>query len=582
MSLTLILFVVHDYHCSLVNSGRHEEIRDMNTTIAYTDSASHDTDVCSLVRDAPSASLWWTNHLDEILNASSHPQDPEGVYQDWTRKILTSLSPEMLQQGVRARPSVHSMERLVQKLQNRIMNPDASTPLQIVVVGGSVTRGQGCNQPRFPGSQRCDPMKCAWPSRLEHLINTLAGTKLVQVYNLAVSATTLRFATPLVKYWLYPPELLANGGPDVIMSSYSTNEQSQQDTTKSVEFANRARTRVEAFIRAAFASDCQSPLVMFVDDYLDNFQDIILGEMQFGKIVTELAEWYGNVMSVSYADVVRRHVYADTSETTFTLPEWPKKVEVHFGMGGHVAIAWSVLYAMMDAFMGYCDNRFFAEEMKNRPGVFSESVLHLVNTVPPPELRPDLTLQDVSHDWQDNAARMLEAKSDCDSNSMVSSSPCSFAFLAGLQGWNAEELHSFLQPFVVHNKGWESVMEYGQGKTVEKPGLIATEANASITLQLTNIHKAVRMINIQRIKSYGEKWRESKAQFTVLVENQKKTPCTAQFDVDGYHNAQKSISYPFEYDLKDDWAEKGSNITITIDLVSGTTFKILGMMLCEA
>jgi hypothetical protein len=23
------------------------------------------------------------------------------------------------------------------------------------------------------------------------------------------------------------------------------------------------------------------------------------------------------------------------------------------------------------------------------------------------------------------------------------------------------------------------------------------------------------------------------------VENQKKTPCTAQFDVDGYHNAQK-------------------------------------------
>jgi hypothetical protein len=47
------------------------------------------------------------------------------------------------------------------------------------------------------------------------------------------------------------------------------------------------------------------------------------------------------------------------------------------------------------------------------------------------------------------------------------------------------------------------------------------------------------MINIQRIKSYGEKWRESKAQFTVLVENQKKTPYTAQFDVDGYHNAQK-------------------------------------------
>eukprot|EP00544_Gedaniella_sp_CCMP2646_P000481 CAMPEP_0202504688 /NCGR_PEP_ID=MMETSP1361-20130828/45348_1 /ASSEMBLY_ACC=CAM_ASM_000849 /TAXON_ID=210615 /ORGANISM="Staurosira complex sp., Strain CCMP2646" /LENGTH=70 /DNA_ID=CAMNT_0049138271 /DNA_START=133 /DNA_END=341 /DNA_ORIENTATION=+ len=60
MSLTLILFVMHDYHCTLVNSGRHEEIRDVKTTIANTDSASHDTDVCALVRDAPSASLWWT------------------------------------------------------------------------------------------------------------------------------------------------------------------------------------------------------------------------------------------------------------------------------------------------------------------------------------------------------------------------------------------------------------------------------------------------------------------------------------------------------------------------------------------
>ena len=43
-----------------------------------------------------------------------------------------------------------------------------------------------------------------------------------------------------------------------------------------------------------------------------------------------------------------------------------------------------------------------------------------------------------------------------------------------------------------------------------------------------------------------------------------------------------SVSYPFEYDLEDNKAVKGSNITVTIDLVGGTTFKILGMMLCSS
>lgn len=43
-----------------------------------------------------------------------------------------------------------------------------------------------------------------------------------------------------------------------------------------------------------------------------------------------------------------------------------------------------------------------------------------------------------------------------------------------------------------------------------------------------------------------------------------------------------SVSYPFEYDLKDNKAVKGSNITLSIDLVGGTTFKILGMMLCNS
>lgn len=514
------------------------------TTANHEPKRTRNDDFCSLAQDAfasRSPSQWWTTHFDDILDGSPHPQDPDGLYRNWTLNLLASLSPEMLQQGVRSRPSGHAMKHVVEVLRNRIVDPDNSPPLKIAVVGGSVTRGQGSHHPRLPGSERCDSTLCAWPSRLERLINSLAGMELVKVSNLAVSATTLRFGTPLVKYWFYPEELLPDG-PDIIINSYSTNEQPQQDTTKSLKFANRARQRVQEFITTSReARPCQPPLIMFVDDYLGNFQDYILGEMTYNKVVTEVSEWYGEAMHVSYADVVRRHIYADTSETTFT-SEWPldpksgkAEVQVHFGMGGHVAIAWSVLFGMVDVAMNYCENQAFEQQMKvgGHEGVFPNAVVDKVNSVPPPKLNQELTLRSVSRKWQDNADRALASHSAC--NSTESKSPCTFAFLAGLQGWNAEELGDFLQPYIVKSKGWEPKVEYGRGKKIEKPGLVATKAKASMTMQLNDIDKVVRVINIQRIKSYGDKWRGSKARFTIRVENPGKAAFTTYFDVDGYH-----------------------------------------------
>jgi len=555
--LALMLFL-QDYE--QIDSGRammslrqNNEVHDGNNRTFvrdYYDSNNihHDyNDFCSLAQHTleshSSPSHWWTTHLDDILHASQHPQDPDDIYRDWTLQLLASLSPEMLQQGVKARPSSQSFKQVAEILYNRILHPDTAPPLKIAVVGGSVTRGQGCNQPILPGSHKLDSALCAWPSRLERLINTLAGFELVQVSNLAVSATTLRFGTPLIKYWFYPNELLPDG-PDIIISSYSSNEQSNEDTTKSVKFANRARNRIQEFITTCRkARPCKPPLVLFVDDYLGNFQDNILGEMTFSKITTELAEWYGEVMHVSHADVVRRFIYADTTETTFTSP-WPidtathkLEVQVHFGMAGHVAIAWSILYAMVDVVMGYCENQVFVEKMKKHSGVFSEQVADLVNTVPPPKLRPELLLQDVSREWQDNAARTQRSLLECDTLESKSP-PCTFAFLAGVQGWNAEELHAFLQPYLIENTGWETAMDYGAGGAIKKPGLVATEAHASMTLHLTHIDKEVRMINVQRIKSYGDKWVDSNARFTVRVENPGKDVYTTQFDVDGYHKSK--------------------------------------------
>ena len=506
--------------------------------------------VCSLVQDALASmtpSQWWTTHFPDILAASQHQQDRNFVYKNWTLALLASLSPEMLQQGVRARPSGNALDRVATILHKRITDPDNGPPLNIAVVGGSVTRGQGCHIPVL-GAHRFHPTVCAWPSRLERLINTLAGMKVVQVYNLAVSATNLQFGTPLVKYWLYPKELLLNG-PDVIVSSYSTNEQALRvDTTTSVKYANEERDRVQEFITSSrLARPCDPPLIVFVDDYLGNRQDVILGEMTFNKVVTELAEWYGEVMHVSYADVVRRAIYANTNESIFTSP-WPvetsgeyrgqPQVEVHFGMGGHVAIAWSFLYAIVDVFSGYCDNQAFVDKMhrEGHKGVFSQNIVDMVNDVPPPELTTSLLLQKVSREWQDNAVRMRQSQSECN-GTVVAESPCSFAFLFGPDATlrNPKMLNDYLRPFLVSKNGWKATMEFGSGGTVKKPGLVATGANASMTIQLTNIDKVVRVINLQRIKSYGPKWAGSKARFTVRVENPGKAGYQTQFDVKGYH-----------------------------------------------
>jgi len=204
-----------------------------------------------------------------------------------------------------------------------------------------------------------------------------------------------------------------------------------------------------------------------------------------------------------------------------------------------VAIAWSFLYAMVDVVSGYCDNQAFVNKMKRegREGVFPKSVLDLMNNVPPPELKPSLLLQKVSAEWRDNAIRMRASQSECRGKVNTNKSPCAFAFLAGPDATvqNPKQLGDYLKPFLVANKGWEPVMEFGAGGAVEKPGLVATGANASMTLHLTNIDTVVRMINLQRIKSYGDKWAGSKARFKVRVENPGKAAYNTQFDVGGNH-----------------------------------------------
>ena len=510
--------------------------------------------ICSLVNNTSSSQLWMS-HVDDIVSATT--QSLHVDLDKWIRSLFTTLSPEMLQQSIRSRPSSASIDPLIVKIQERIRGLDTNRPIQIVVVGGSVTRGVGSCL-NIPSEleilqNELHTSTCAWPSQLESLINTLTGMNMVKVHNLAVGATNLEFGMALWKYHLYP-ETIPPDGPDIIISAYATNEQASHitDTTRK-EWIDEERRRVQDFIKVCRDSfRCEAPLVLFVDDSLGNRQGFLRREMSYNKVVTELADWYGNVMHVSYADAVRRHVYADTNESVFTAP-WPldkntdaPKVNVHVGLGGHVSMAWVILYSMMDFIAANCVNQEFAHRMRNSgSGLFRDEVLDLVDKVPPPDLTDELSLTTVSQEWREILSQEKYRLSKCQERNTVQKKPCEFAFLAGpeLTVKSPDELQEYLKPYVVQNKGWKPVMKNGIDGNVRKLGLAATQANARIKFRLTNIQQNVDVLNVQYIKSYGKKGEGSQAKFTLRVDNIDELTHTDKFELEDYHNDTTRYEY---------------------------------------
>ena len=78
--------------------------------------------------------------------------------------------------------------------------------------------------------------------------------------------------------------------------------------------------------------------------------------------------------------------------------------------------------------------------------------------------------------------------------------------------------------------------------------------------------------------SYGEKWKDSEARFT--VRNSKDDSYTLlKANIKGYHNVTASVTRPRKL-VFSETVFKGDTLVLKVDLVSGNTFKIQGMALC--
>jgi len=549
----------------------------------------------------------WSHNLLRILDASRHPNDGANAAGKRNEAMLLhDLVPAYLQEGVKSRPRLGEVERILNILQHRRADPENHRPLTILVLGGSVTEGRGCKEDALfaNGSNRL----CAWPFRLQPFLNTVLGYDAVQVINAASGGTGSGQGSRLVKYWMYPPTVLPEG-PDIIINAYGMNDSFLWGALEYPELERAAMKfqgilgAINGFVTTTYeAHPCVQPMVIYLDDYLGTHrQGNLIYDMMYNTVMTLVAKWF-RLLAVSSADVVRRVVLADTSETMYT-PKWIMngdryKEEVHFGAGGHMLILWTLAYGMLDAVTTYCDDEMWQLERNGRlpqdatvtnasssPFTFNPHAKHLVDKYMPPPLTNETMLEKISKEWS-SSARLREARcSDGNTADQLSAQPCAFAFIAGPEGYTPSKgkLEGYLRPFRTQNDGFECQDDMKDGWS-RKLGYVAIKAGASVTFEVKDIQQDVRYVMLDYLKSYGDKWSNSQARFTasVMKKDEEAYKEVHQFTLDGFHDATASITYSAKEDVGEfAMAKIGDSFRLHIELIGGNTFKIMGMMFCN-
>ena len=471
---------------------------------------------------------------------------------------------------------------------------------------------------------------------------------IVKVYNLGVGGTGTPVGTNMVKYWMYPAEL-AKVGPDVIVNSYSTNDSLPpwgSDVRDQVNLVmENVRNSLQTFIRTAMVSKrCEvPPLVVHMDDYLGPQQDAALGELSYSTAMTQMAKWYDTV-AISYGDVVRDLAWHEGDETFYN----PK--DVHFGHWAHQTIAWSMGFASLELLSNYCDDEYVARsKMLNQTQANKEDALQIhhgasntsatitadidigkdgngnvTNSVLlqknhlflPPALTRKTMLKQSAIDFTTalETARKSYTTLNCSAKNesskrnsnhteegqevlVLDMSPCIVSWIATPGGFDAGSINRFMKKNSRTSgkpiDGWQTEKNMKDGWS-NKIGWVANKANATFTLQFDNIQKDVNAVTIFFLRSYGEKWENSRAKFLISRVTKEETKGAdgdgdgrdsdgtnvfLEDEISGVHNDTHSLTLSQELNLSDT-IHKGENLSIKVDLLSGSTFKIMGMMIC--
>ncbi|KAL7526921.1 hypothetical protein ACHAWF_001971 [Thalassiosira exigua] len=308
-----------------------------------------------------SVSLMWKNLEHKILKASYYPPKHAANknFTDWVDTLFWSeYQVHQMRRSTFHQPDSATVLRLLEVINARVEHlkgaSSYSPPLHIMVMGGSVTVGNGCGGNHVgiaSPSWNANQLDCAWPSRLEYLFNEVLfqGKEVVKVSNLAGGGSSTEVGKVVLEYQLFTDEMKRNL-PHAVIWAHAPNDAQEADK-RAVEY-----THLPGFVRAAFnlrRCDHDLPLVVMLDDFYG------LGEYTsvdaISTMLFKVSSWY-NLMGVSHSNVVRHKLYALFGNTTAITAILGSDWNLHPGMGSHIGVAWTVFFNFLKSFVESCED----------------------------------------------------------------------------------------------------------------------------------------------------------------------------------------------------------------------------------
>jgi len=610
----------------------------------------------------PTAMTVWTSNIKSIHAASQLlPNDRRYQFHDFTAQVLHLVSPKLPHSiqtlptdWVKVRRIMDVAYRRYEYLKNgdgiggtndngsngngNNGSPPPPPPVRMVVVGGSVLVGRNCRALTAELSIRDVRMpnrECNWAHRLQLFLDAMFGGhgRVIEIVKLALGGTNTGVGSMIWDYTLLPSEETRHA--DIILNAYSTNDMHVLTVLEAafgnITIRDKVFEMTQGFVRTTMRRkpcDTEPSLVIHMDDYLGNEQRQIWSTTELMQGVNVLANYYG-FASISYSNMMRQLVYADTREEWFSPKGWypteegPMDREIHPGMGMHLTAAWTVAYNLLHGVTTYCSMEPWYEEhprsdatttttntgtstndittVRNRmqdygasfmstevPLTGYKSEIRGKPKVRPPGLPPILTkhlkLDDVSALWQSQSEaedRELAAV-DCATRD-PNYTRCPFSWVGGLSlaQNNMTWIRQYFQPVVKLDRGWKLIDEGA------KVGYIPDGAGRPMVLEFALLPQAITTIALFTMRSYGEKWADS--QLKVDTEYRRGTSAgsgnggwtrmtTSRFI--GYHAKNTSEIYTETIQLPTR-LETGDALRVTYSLERGSTFKVMGIAVCS-
>jgi lysophospholipase L1-like esterase len=586
---------------SLSNPNRTpSRLETSNLVPTPTESNAGNNPVCAMLATpfAPSAGSLWMHNLDRIHKASRLPEDKDFSASDFTAQVLQMISPRLpmsVKSLTRERTLVDSIMKKAFARYQYLKQGDhgaASSPpppVRILVMGGSVTKGVNC----FSSIKGVNRFLCAWPNRLENMINQLFGGKLVEVKAVGMGGTNSATGATILEHDLLPADAK---NPDIIINSYSTNDMHvitmRQAASGNATLRDKVFDMTQDFVRQALrpqsCKGVQQPLLLHMDDYLGNEQREIWSTTELAQGVNVLANYYG-FASISYADMVRDWVYGDTRESLFSPQGWYDggvfSREIHPGVGAHSTMAWAVAYNLLNLATTQCSMESgsiisYTEQRKLQLLENPEAADIPGKPLPvpkglPPRLSKELSLEEVSGLWRESSETLVHSESQ----SSGCQDRCPFSWVGGidLQQSDAQWIQEYFNGHTTKENGWK--LAGGE----QKIGFVPVDGKhgSEMTLNFANLTQSIRSVTLFTMKSYGERWKDSRAQVKIWKQSRSHQTWneTDTIELSGFHDKNTSETYTEVIHLSKK-VSAGDSLRISTTFVHGGTFKLMGLAIC--